>query len=44
MRKLFIAIAAFVTAASFAVAGDVSGKWPNGGRLAEAANFLVESS
>lgn len=42
MRKLVIAIAALVTTTSLAVAGDVSGKGPNGGRMADAGNFHVE--
>lgn len=42
MRKFIIAITALAAAASLAVAGDVSGKGPNGGRIADAGNFHVE--
>src|SRR5829696_4374334 len=42
MRTLVTAFASLLAFCSLAVAGDVSGKGPNGGRMADATNLHVE--
>ena len=42
MHTLTIAFAGFLALISSGLAGDVSGKGPNGGRVADAANMHVE--
>jgi hypothetical protein len=42
MRNFAIAFVGFLAHCSIAMGGDVSGKGPNGGRLADAASMHVE--
>ena len=42
MRRYVVAIVGLLALSSIAAGGDVSGKGPNGGRLADAASMHVE--